>query len=57
MATDKYTKTVLTIIAACLIILTFKEVAVIPSQIGATKITLCDEFGISCGLYLYLASP
>ena len=53
MAIDKYTKTVLTIIAACLIILTLKEIVLIPdaqAQSGVTKVTLCTDDGRRCGV-------
>jgi len=52
MAIDKYTKTVLTIIAVCLLTLTLKELAVIPiaqAQSGVTRVTLCTSSGLLCG--------
>ncbi|MBH8567983.1 hypothetical protein KB206_03760 [Microvirga sp. STS02] len=36
MKTDLYTKTVLTIIAACLVVLVMKEVKLIPEAVAAT---------------------
>ena len=39
MAIDRYTKMVLTIIAVCLLILTLKELAVIPDALAQSRTT------------------
>lgn len=40
MKADRYTKTVLTVIAACLVINTLKEIDILPKAYAADKLTL-----------------
>ena len=52
MKNDKYTKSVLTIIAICLIVIVLRDIGFIRQAFalnGVTKVTLCNPSGKSCG--------